>query len=129
MSLLLLGKHNVSIIQSSRHSLSLIIGKLQQRLPSPLHSLHNCSASKQHPRLCATARSAAPADAEGLHMQDLDEKAVDLVRQIHGTNRKAVFYVAGGGVQVSFVLLRHPSAFIVSLQKHLMHFCIALREL
>ena len=107
MSLLLLGKHNVSIIQSSRQSLSLIIGKLQQKLPSPLHPLHNCSASRQHPRLCATAGSAAPVNAEGLHMQDLDERAVHLVRQIHGTNRKAVFYVAGGGVQVSFVQLRH----------------------
>ena len=128
MSLLLLGKHNVSIIQSSRHSLSLIIGKLQQKLPSPLHPLHNCSASKQHPRLCTTAAiSAAPADAEGLHMQDLDEKAVDLVRQIHGTNRKAVFYVAGGGVQVSFMQLRQPAALILSLQRDPMHVCIALR--
>lgn len=39
-------------------------------------------------------------------MQDLDEKAVELVRQIHSTNRKAVFYVAGGGVQVCCTLVR-----------------------
>ncbi|CAK0738768.1 hypothetical protein CVIRNUC_001090 [Coccomyxa viridis] len=43
-------------------------------------------------------------------MQDLDERAVHLVRQIHGTNRKAVFYVAGGGVQVLTWLLSVPGA-------------------
>lgn len=31
---------------------------------------------------------------------NLNDEIVDIVRQIHGTSTKAVFYVAGGGVQV-----------------------------
>jgi len=105
MSLLLLGKQKASALISSRASLRYLVRRIHQKLPVPLHTLQN-STSRQRP--CYSTEpvpgSATPGGANSLHMQDLDEKAVELVRQIHSTDRKAVFYVAGGGVQVCFTV-------------------------
>ncbi len=35
-----------------------------------------------------------------LTLEEMDQSIIDLVRQIHDTPAKAVFYVAGGGAQV-----------------------------
>ena len=98
MSLLLLGKHKALAILSSGASIRKVIGDIRLKHPTPLHSLHK-TASRQQPCYSAAPGPASPTGARSLQMQDLDEQAVELVRQIHRTNRKAVFYVAGGGVQ------------------------------
>lgn len=100
MSLLLLGKHNASSFASGRASLRRLISTVQQKLPTFPHTLHNSSTSRQQACFSSAPGSGSSAGAGSLQMQDLDENAVELVRQIHNTNRKAVFYVAGGGVQV-----------------------------
>ena len=99
MSLLLLGKYKALAIVSGGASIRSLIGDIRLRHPTPLYSLHK-AASRQQPCYSAAAGPASSKGASGLQMQDLDEQAVELVRQIHSTNRKAVFYVAGGGVQV-----------------------------
>ena len=100
MSLLLLGKHNASSFATGRASLGRLISTVQQKLPRFPHTLHNSSTSRQQACFSSAPESGSSAGAGSLKMQDLDENAVELVRQIHNTNRKAVFYVAGGGVQV-----------------------------
>ena len=99
MSLLLLSKHKALAVVSGRASIRQLIGDIRQKYRTPLHTLHK-APSRQQPCYSAAPGSASPKGAGSLQMQDLDEQAVELVRQIHSTNRKAVFYVAGGGVQV-----------------------------
>jgi hypothetical protein len=56
-------------------------------------------AGKACPSRGVTARACASASG-AISVPDMDEGLVDLVRQIHATPTKAVFYVAGGGAQV-----------------------------
>ena len=101
MSLLLLGKHKTLAIVSGGASIRSVVGGIRQGHHIPLHPLHN-SAPRQNASCSAAPGPGSPQEPSSLQMQDLDEKSVELVRQIHSTDRKAVFYVAGGGVQVRF---------------------------